>query len=213
MMPTCCALEVWQRTFRSRTFWLVDKSAGQPQLTGTAAARTRPLCHGVCPGDLHMPVAVVYWHGSCRNFILAPQRPAVAPHDAVLQGPGHGQVRAWATGTRAMVAREREREHQGQCCPGTPGPGPRAMVVKLGELAMVENAPGRPGPGPLEWMRCAFWLFVLRATEPHSEFEIANGGERKLVTLVEARPGRNAGRGGPSQSLRHPGITTPGLAL
>ncbi len=30
-IPTCGALEVWQWTFGSRTVWLVNKSAGQPQ--------------------------------------------------------------------------------------------------------------------------------------------------------------------------------------
>jgi hypothetical protein len=29
LIPTCCALEVWQWTFWSRTVWLVNKSAGQ----------------------------------------------------------------------------------------------------------------------------------------------------------------------------------------
>jgi hypothetical protein len=32
-IPTCGALEVWQWTFGSRTIWLVNKSAGQPQFT------------------------------------------------------------------------------------------------------------------------------------------------------------------------------------
>ncbi len=30
-IPTCGSLEVWQWTFGSRTVWLVNKSAGQPQ--------------------------------------------------------------------------------------------------------------------------------------------------------------------------------------
>ncbi len=30
-IPTCCVLEVWQWTFGSRTVWLINKSAGQPQ--------------------------------------------------------------------------------------------------------------------------------------------------------------------------------------
>ncbi len=36
-IPTCCAFEVWQWTFGSRTVWLVNRSAGQPQCLNTTA--------------------------------------------------------------------------------------------------------------------------------------------------------------------------------
>ncbi len=35
-IPACCALEVWQWTFGSRTVWLVNNSAGQPQFPSVA---------------------------------------------------------------------------------------------------------------------------------------------------------------------------------
>jgi hypothetical protein len=39
-IPTCGALEVWQWTFGSRTVWLVNESAGQPQFKGDDHPRT-----------------------------------------------------------------------------------------------------------------------------------------------------------------------------
>ncbi len=38
-IPTCGALEVWQWTSGSRTVWLVEKSAGQPQFVSYQSVR------------------------------------------------------------------------------------------------------------------------------------------------------------------------------
>ncbi len=48
-IPTCGALEVWQWTFGSRTVWLVNKSAGQPQFSGIFQALNNPI---VCEPSL-----------------------------------------------------------------------------------------------------------------------------------------------------------------
>ena len=60
-IPTCCALEVWQWTFGSRTVWLVNKSAGQLQFSLWASLR------GQYPeSELRLP--------PCRNYTRACSR-------------------------------------------------------------------------------------------------------------------------------------------
>ncbi len=55
-IPTCGALEVWQWTLWSRTGWLVNKSAGQPQFIVACT----PLYHVMVPCTNHVMVPSTY---------------------------------------------------------------------------------------------------------------------------------------------------------
>ncbi len=69
-IPTCGALEVWQWTFGSRTVWLVNKSAGQPQFYTRNTPMQRTLqarAHGVRAGPTSRAMRARHLPGHWRT--------------------------------------------------------------------------------------------------------------------------------------------------